>query len=363
MHRFGEHASIMKSANMPTGLQVSQDSSSVYAKEHHVSESDSQNSNHSLDSLDSQETFVEEIEFFERDSSLTTKLLCSSSEYANELLLVRIKQKAVVASQLKVFMKQDKLDSRCDKWSNAILQVTNELEVIIAIHEHLLKDIDQMRAVNTQWRFQQKFSEKLGQPKPDFTFGLPIDSILKLYPQVCSRPEYFSLIRPLSGMALPIVYIEAKGPASPLSEAIIQNRHNAACGIKNIVGIKRAAGRAPNTYKNKDLSKSIEIIIESVQVTSHWMEVDATGADCYYSRLALFSFITHQHLKITRLIKEILDWSRKIHNEMLKDLEVLELRLEKEKAGSLKRTRSMSASEADGEQVNTQAIKKQRRAR
>ena len=364
---------------MTPALQASQEEQSSFTEEHDVAGASDQNSNdsfdseensvdHSNDSFDSEETSVdhEEDHFSDSDSLNTSKIPCSNERYAEELTNAAIYQDSVEAGQMGVSMKPGKQGSRCGMWSDAVRQATNEIELVSAIDQHLLKDINQMKTLNTRWRYQHKFSDQLGQPKPDFTFGLPFDPLSQTYPQVCDlRREYISLIRPLPRMALPVVCIEVKGPSGPLWQAVNQSRHNAACGIKNIVGIKRAAGQAPATYENRDLSKSIEITTESVQVTRHRMEV-RNGADCYFSKSDTWPLNIHQHSEIKKLITSVLDWGQKLQKELLKDLKALESRLGKEKVDSLKRTRSMSAlsaSEADEEQVVTKAVKKQKRAR
>lgn len=363
---------------MTVALQTSQEEQSTFTNGQDVAGANGQNFNHGLDS---QATLIGREEDDSSDSSMSSNIPVGHEQYAEELEEAGIFRDAETVKQpINIFeldqhLKQGPVDSNpaaLDQWIKSINTVANRSEMLNAIEEQLLKETTQKKVVNTRWSRQHQFSEQLGQPKPDLTFGLAFAPLKRQFPRVCNlHGKYISYVRPLPDTALPVVCIEVKGPSGLMWHAINQNRHNCACGIKNIVEIKRAAGLAPETYVERILSVSIEMSTESVQVRSHWVTVTSDGRDQYWNMTAQMPLIIHDHPAIKQSITNVLKWGQKLQEELVEDLARLELQLEKQaqaeaEVESRKRVRSQSPSEADGEKAVTQAVKvpkKKKRAR
>ena len=89
----------------------------------------------------------------------------------------------------------------------------------------------------------------------------------------------------LQGGALPVLFLEVKGPYRALSategpydhpgvtleEAYLKSQYAGACAVKKIVAVKGAAGQPADIHLGKILALSIEIILQAVRVTCHWI--------------------------------------------------------------------------------------------
>ena len=186
----------------------------------------------------------------------------------------------------------------------------------------------------TKWTSQEVLSNILGQPEPDFTLGLRCKTraIQFGYTFDLAR-DYHKQLVPGKNIISPLLTVEAKGPAGNLNQTRIQNRHNAACMLRNIVALKRAAGLPERSYQNQILVLTIEATTAELQVSCHWTD----GEDHYLS--AVIQEPTRMaDLSMTRqLARNAIDWAKqefdKVENELFKSIEAKPPKTRKRKRG------------------------------
>lgn len=201
--------------------------------------------------------------------------------------------------------------------------------------------------VGTRWTNQAIISKKLGQPQPDQTLGLPYDNKCIQYRQAFDAArDWFTQLQPAKGLVTPLLTVEIKGPGGSLDEARLQNRHNGACMVSNIVKLKRAAKQRVTTYRNRIQALTIEITPESVQVSCHWMDRKKR----YLSGPVQPTTNIMELDRARQLVRNAIDWAK----QELKNLDtVLFSGLEENPVQSRKRKREES----------TQADRSRKRAR
>lgn len=296
------------------------------------------NLHHNLDSDSEDQSFPDSISTF----SMSSKLSASNVQYPMELNTARIldagptTQPPANLPNLELYLTRGRDDLTLDptemrQYSNAVSNVANEREMVIVFLLHIIDYGAMLRSTmysivcDRPWLFQDKFSEFLGYPKPDLTYGLLTRPLSEQYRLVFESPgELSKHLQPIKGTSLPVLSVEFKGPRGLWYEAYLQNQHNSACAIRNVVKIKRAAGRAPKTYVGRVLSLSIEVTTESVQVHCHWMTTAPDGIDRYWSTTVQPPVGIHNQPEVQKLVRNTIDWINNLLEEITRDLAILE---------------------------------------
>ncbi|KAL8783877.1 MAG: hypothetical protein Q9195_009254 [Heterodermia aff. obscurata] len=195
--------------------------------------------------------------------------------------------------------------------------------------------------VGTRWANQEIISEKLRLPQPDQTLGLPYDAkCIEHRHAFDAAQDYFKQLQPAKGLVTPLLTVEVKGPGGSLDEARLQNRHNGACMVDNIVKLKRAAGQRVTRYRNIIQALTIEITTESVQISCHWTD----GKHRCLSGPVQPTTNIMELDKARQLIRNAVDWAK----QELRDLDTVLFRGLNEsavKSGKRKRDKSAQAGE------------------
>ena len=160
---------------------------------------------------------------------------------------------------------------------------------------------------NTRWTDQIVFSNELGKPQPDNTLGLQSGIKAREYRDVISETQdYYNYIHPGPKIVCPMLTLEAKSPDKSIGEAFMQNQHNGACMVKNLVALKQAANVSQQQYHNQIQVLTIELHWQTVQISCHWTDGNGT----YYSEhlgepISLFNLS-----KARQITRNAVDWTK-----------------------------------------------------
>lgn len=158
-----------------------------------------------------------------------------------------------------------------------------------------------------------------------------------IQPSLDSSGKLARHIQPLQGSVLPILILRVNGPdralsdpegpydhfGVPLERTYLKNQYAGACALKNIVAIKRAAGRPADTYLGKVLALSIEITLDFVQITCHWI-TSHDGIDQHWSRRTHEPVYLSRLPKVQKLIRNPTDWAVNALRDLADDVAVQE---------------------------------------
>ena len=302
--------------------------------------------------LDSEASFSNQSSI--SNGSMSSKLSASNQQLPFELGRAKIYradpgiQPPVNLPTLIQYLKRDRVDLTRDPdqvalYSKALQEVENETEMLLVFlprmieFEKLLVSDKYSIVCNSPWTFQQVLSKDLGHPQPDMTYGLSCKKLQQTYPEAMGT-DIWRYLQPIKNIVLPLLFFEAKGPKSPLEEARQQNQNNGACGLKNVVAMKRAANQPPENYVGKILALSIEATAQSVQVSYHWMTTDRDGNDLFWSSPLQSPMSTHDLPEVQKLVRNSIEFAERSLQEMVTDLDLLN----KQYTRSRKRGRSPS---------------------
>lgn len=368
---------------MPVSLRSSQARQSTSTKVHNAAGAEDQISDHFDSEVDLSDCNLSPDDSLS-NLSMSPKLSVTNALYDHELNFARILE-AGPTTQRPIDMPdvisclarpRDDLTLDPTEWgdySKAVAQAANEKEMVLSWVPQLLN----FKALNRStrflvvserpWCFQPIFSKTLGQPLPDVTFGLLSHPLRETYRLVYEDQELSIHLEPLKDVTLPVHFIEFKGPQGRLSDAQLQNRYNGACGIRDVIAIKRAAGRAAKTYVGRVLSLSTAVDAGSVQVHCHWMTITPDGIDRYWSLDLHQPISVYNGPEVQRLVRNTLDWIGKLSEEFISDLAFLEkkmrakleeVRLEDEK--QIRESGKRARSPSEGVEVPGKPGKKKR---
>ncbi|KAI4126370.1 MAG: hypothetical protein LQ347_005002 [Umbilicaria vellea] len=128
----------------------------------------------------------------------------------------------------------------------------------------------------------------LSTPKPDTTIGWASG----IFP----FPEATNLVRkamyPLSKnlkLAWPLFTVEAKGDGGNLKVAKLQNLHNGALMLSNLLKLRRASGKEQDFF-NKIHAMSLEFTSETVQLSCYWAIQDGNPSEVRYYGMSIGSW-------------------------------------------------------------------------
>lgn len=305
-------------------------------------------SNRSLISSDDHDVDGESILFYRSvisddnpsELSMSPKLPVSKAQYSLELEAAQIRLADVTTplpidfQELDLYLKRDRNDltldlTRTKSYSISVANVINEYEMLLLF----VTSIIDYAATNESSRYSiacdrvwtSEISRLLGQPQPDLTYGLLPGPLKTDYGSVFEvHGRFFQYLQPLKGVVLPVLTFELKGPKGNLVEACLQSQNNSACAIRNLVNIKRAAGRKPKSYVGRVLSLSVEMTTTIVQVHYHWITVTSKGVDQYWSAQLQPSVNVCDLPEVQKLIRNVFDWTRDQLESLIEDLVLLE---------------------------------------
>ena len=304
--------------------------------------------------LDSETSFSNQSSI--SDDSMSSKLSASNSQYPIELRKAGIYRAGpntklpVNFPSLVEHLGRDRADLTLDPaeialYSKALQKVGNEAETLLVFLPQMIRFeriflSDQYSIIcNRPWTFQQVFSEQLGHPQPDLTYGLTSEELQQTYPDaLSSEREFWRSLQPIKNTVLPLLFLEAKGPKSFLEEARLQNQNNGACALRNIVALKRAAKQPPKSYVGTILALSLEVTAESVQSSCHWMTLGRDGKDQFWSSPLQSPMSIHDLPEAQKLVRNAFEFAEFLLQRMVADLALLE----KQYTRSRKRGRSPS---------------------
>ena len=215
--------------------------------------------------------------------------------------------------------------------------VSNEAYLKSAVLPDILDLSDLYRNLYTEmlpemrWVHQRMISEKLGQPRPNFTLDLPCEPKYAQYLQTFDPAQTYSgQLQPVEDIVCPLLTLEAKGS---FTNAELLNRHNGACMLLNCLNLRRAANSQDRSFHNKIQALTIEVTPWGLQVSCHWMDGDGR---CLSARIE--HSIDILDLERTRqLARNAIDWTKQ---ELGKLDSVLFDRLERKATGKRKRSES-----------------------
>lgn len=354
---------------MPVSLRSSQARQSFSTQVRNAARVEDRIADHDLDS---EEAHSDNSSLIPDDSlsdlSMSSKLSASNNQYGHELDKARILEYVPIIPlpvglrELELYLDRPRDDlSSVLGYNQAVLKAGNEQELIMAFVHYIL-DYKRMGestiysiAYDKAWLSGRRFSDALGLPFPDITYGLSSGPLRVMYREVFETYEELAKsLEPLKGIILPIFCVEFKGPTGNKNDAGRQNQNNGACGIRIVVELKRAAERVTETYVGRILALGVEVTPDGVFVRYHWITISSDGADLYWSNLVR---VAHDQLNIQRLVLNVFSWIEDLLEELSGDIALLKEKIvadrakkllrEKKKQNTTSRKRARSPSEIE----------------
>ena len=197
--------------------------------------------------------------------------------------------------------------------SNEAFLIISVLPIIFDLLEHQIDS--QVRFLpSTKWTKQEILSPKLGQPEPDFTLGLQCKNKIFQYGQAFNTAhDYHRHLQLGRDMICPLLTVEAKGD---LRESRLQNRHNAACILRNIGILKHAAKLQKKSYSNRIQALTIEVTAHVLQVSCHWMDMEGH----YLSAVIEEETRMLELGRVRQMTRNAIDWTKQELSRVEKEL-------------------------------------------
>lgn len=154
--------------------------------------------------------------------------------------------------------------------------------------------------------------ELLRAPKPNWTIGWSY-SVFSNYREAMRRLGM--IVCPVSEntqLAIPLFTIEVEGPEGRLEVARLQNLHNGATMLANLLDIwKLGLGENTDGFFNKVHAMSLELTKETVQLSCYWARKENGGIKFYGRSINAWHFYDgHQYKKAHRYTRNALEWVR-----------------------------------------------------
>ena len=149
-------------------------------------------------------------------------------------------------------------------------------------------------------------------PKPDRAIGWA-RHVFSEFPQARTYLGYAMCPARKSGLTLPLFTIEVKGDKGSLKVARLQNLHNGATMLYNLLRIREAClGKETEDFFNKVHAMSLELTADVVQLSCYWAARDGDGTINYYGRVThVWTPYDGSHYKQAhRYIRNALEWVR-----------------------------------------------------
>ena len=154
--------------------------------------------------------------------------------------------------------------------------------------------------------------EFLRAPKPNWTIGWSY-SVFSNYREAMRRLGM--IMCPVSEnakLAIPLFTIEVEGPEGSLEVARLQNLHNGATMLANLLDIwKLGLGENTDGFFNNVHAMSLELTKETVQLSYYWARKENGGIKFYGRSINGWHFYDeHQYKKAHRYTRNALEWVR-----------------------------------------------------
>jgi len=216
---------------------------------------------------------------------------------------------------------------------------------------------DQETVTDKQWSrtilLEPDRSPLLSACKPDQTFGWSLDAFPFRFDRVTLALKSF--LRPVATYpSLHWAYftVEAKGAKKTLREARLQNLHNGAVMLNNMLCIKQALGKeAVEAFLGKIHVASLELTTETIQISGYWASSAADGSIKFYA-MTVGWWTTNdpegkQFSQARKAALNAIAWTRKeTHDSVSKDMQAYEIKLARQEAERLEAERRHSEQRA-----------------
>ncbi len=220
------------------------------------------------------------------------------------------------------------------------------LERALPCIEEALLAQDQETVTDKQWSrtilLEPDRSPPLSACKPDQTFGWSLDAFPFRFDRVTQALKSF--LRPVA--TYPLLHwayftVEAKGAKKTLREARLQNLHNGAVMLNNMLCIKQALGKeAVEAFLNQIHVASLELTTETIQISGYWASSAADGSVKFYGiTVGCWTPNDPEGKQFGQARKAALNaiaWMRKeTHASVSKDMQAYEMKLARQEAERL----------------------------
>lgn len=149
-------------------------------------------------------------------------------------------------------------------------------------------------------------------PKPNWTIGWS-ESVFREYPKAMRRLGIIMYpVAENSELAIPLFTIEVEGPEGSLKVVRLQNLHNGATMLANLLDIwKLGLGENTNGFFDKIHAMSLELTKETNLLSYYWARKENGGIKFYGPSLNSWNFYdSHQYKKAHRYTRNALEWVR-----------------------------------------------------
>ncbi len=176
-----------------------------------------------------------------------------------------------------------------------------------------------------------KLKPCLATPKPDNTVGWSPNVFP--YPKTSRLLKDFILpVAQNAKLAWPLFTIEVKGDKGNLKVAKLQNLHNAAIMLSNLLQLRQACGKEKDFFHNVHVL-SLELTTESIQLSCYWASRHSNGEASYHGKsLACWSPNDPSgkgYIDARRCVRNAMEWVKnKAHPWIDSDMKSLETKLE-----------------------------------
>lgn len=152
--------------------------------------------------------------------------------------------------------------------------------------ERLKREESTEVAVNQLWRrclaIDPNIKPSLATPKPDVTIGWNSE-ILSFQKSNKNLRSFQCPVSSNNDLSWPLFTVEIKGEGGCLRHAQLQNLHNAAIMLSNLRELMKAALKEADFF-NKIHVLSLELTVETVQLSYYWATRSKNGQIIYYGK-------------------------------------------------------------------------------
>ena len=204
---------------------------------------------------------------------------------------------------------------RMKKATNESETVQSVLPEIVPVRELQIEN-DVSTAPEQKWSRKAMIGPRekpmLTAPKPDRTIGWA-RHVFSKFPQARRYLGFAMCPAPKHELTIPLFTIEVKGDRGSLKVARLQNLHNGATMLYNLLRIREACpGKETDDFFNKVHAMSLELTADVVQLSCYWAARDGDGTINYYGRVThVWTPYDGSHYKQAhRYIRNALEWVR-----------------------------------------------------
>jgi len=177
-----------------------------------------------------------------------------------------------------------KFRKRIRKSSNEAAALQSTLSKIIPLDEIWDRD-DLLTIPNQQWDKKVSLpsdapvSTRLATPKPDQTVGLSASTLACDNALAVLRPWAFP-VTAAPDLTFPLFTVEGKGDQGNLKVSRLQNLHNAAVMLHNLLQLRKAVGTEQEFFDKAQVC-TLGLTTESIELCYYWATQDSDGRISY----------------------------------------------------------------------------------